>query len=703
MAMSVVRAVRCTVRRISVGSDPPKSPDGELKAGMTSIKKTRSAKSARKPPVVTAPRQAAEPDAAEALPADEGHDLAPAPEHAMSPMVGIGGSAGAIPVLQAFFSAMPADSGLVFVVILHLAPAHESILPELLQRSTKMRVLQAADGMKVEPNCVYVIPPAKHLISTDGHLGLTDLQAGHGKRIAVDLFFRTLADSHGPHSVAIVLSGADGDGAIGIKRIKERGGLTIAQEPDEAEHVSMPRAAIATGMVDWVLNIAQMPERLLDYVARRSRLRLPAEDGPELVAAQRAPIDDDETALREVLDFLCTRTSRDFSYYKRASVLRRIARRMQVVAVDDLGSYLAYLRTQPGEAGALLQDMLISVTNFFRDRDAFAALAATLPLLFRDKKPADTVRIWVPGCATGEEAYSIAMLLAEHVRTLDHPPLVQIFATDLDDEALAQARDGLYPDAIAADVSDERLRRFFIKDHRGYRVRRELREVVLFAAHDLLCDSPFSRLDLIACRNLLIYLNREAQQRALGIFHFALRPSGYLFLGLSETVDDGSDLFSQIDKKNRIYRHRATASIALPVPAGRSALALALAAQQAPALPSSRADARSAAADPALPSWSELHFRVIEHLAPPSVLVNHEHEIVHLSENAGRFLRFVGGQPTRNLLRAVHPMLRVELRAALYRVAQTGQPSGHVRGTARAGRRALRREPPRGTGARRRT
>jgi len=618
-------------------------------------------------------------------------NIIPTRGYSMLPMVGLGGSAGSIPAMLAFFEKMPVDSGMVFVVVLHLLPDHESTLATLLQRATTMPVVQAKNSVKVAPNHVYVIPPGKHIATTDGHLRLTPLEPEYGKRVAVDLFFRTLADTHGPNSAAIVLSGADGDGATGIKRIKERGGLTIAQDPDEAEHSSMPRAAIGTGMVDWVLPVGEMPARLIEYHARGQRLHLPPEEGPQPVESG-VPIqkDEAEVALRDILIFLRTRTGRDFSYYKRATILRRISRRMQVNSLDDLPAYLAFLRTNPGEAGALLQDLLISVTNFFRDREAFEALERMIPSLFLDKGPSDTVRVWVSACATGEEAYSIAMLLWEYSRTLEAPPLLQVFATDLDEVVIQTARQGLYPGTIATDVNEDRLRRFFVPDHRGYRIRREVREIVLFALHDLLKDSPFSRIDLVSCRNLLIYLNREAQRRAFEIFHFSLNPSGYLFLGSSESVGDGSSLFTTSDKKHRIYAPRVAARVPLPVPVGPSTLLRAMEAQEkagnGPFLPDSlrhpETDPAKSQLFPSPPeifdkdsaSWGKLHFKLLEHLAAPSILVNEEQDIVHLSPKAGRFLQFSAGKVTRNLLQAVHPMLRIELRAAMYRASQSGGP-----------------------------
>jgi two-component system, chemotaxis family, CheB/CheR fusion protein len=624
------------------------------------------------------PGQFLDPDVSEEELTMELDNVIPTYGYQKAYVVGLGGSAGSIQALQNFFQAMPETTGMAFVVVLHLSPEHQSILSEILQRSTTMPVKQASDGDAVLPNCVYVIPPAKHLTMTNSHLRLTELPREPGRRMTVDLFFRSLADTHGPHAVAIVLSGGDGDGAVGIKRIKERGGLTIAQDPITAEHGGMPNAAIATGMVDWVLGIPEMPAQLVAYQAREDRLEMPPEDGPNPAVVEPPSASENEAALRDVLTFLRARTGRDFSHYKRATIVRRVARRMQVNEVDSLHAYLAFLRTHPGEAGALLKDLLISVTNFFRDRQAFDAIECLIPQLFKGKTQADTVRVWVPACATGEEAYSIAMLLSEHARTLDAPPALQVFATDLDEDVLAEARNGAYPDAIATDVSPERLRRFFIREHSGYRVRRELREMLLFAVHDLLSDSPFSRLDMVSCRNLMIYLDRTAQQRVLDIFHFALRNEGQLFLGTSESVDDDSLLFYPIDKKHRIYGVRANARVAPPLLLGSTTLTRSLlfhvpdsgglAGRQTSAMASMVGTGAEEHR-----SWSDLHLKLVERLGPPSLLVNHEHDIVHLTHSAAPFLRFAGGEPSTNLLRSVHPALRTELRAALFRVQQTGQ------------------------------
>ncbi|RCW72490.1 CheR family methyltransferase [Pseudorhodoferax soli] len=627
------------------------------------------------------PEDEIDPDLPELEMAERQDDAIPTHGYHMLPVVAIGGSAGSIGALHQLLQHTPPGSGLAFVVVVHLSPDHESELAGMLQKSTRMPVVQVRETVRMQAETVYVIPPRKAMRTVDNQLQLLDLPAERQRHVVVDTFFRALAESHGPHATAVVLSGGDGDGAIGIKRIKERGGLTIAQEPDEAEVSGMPRTAVNTGMVDWVLPIAEIAPRIVQYHRNEYALRLPPEAGPQIAQPGRSPAADEST-LREVLGFLRMRTGRDFSYYKRATILRRIGRRMQVNGVAELPDYLACLRTRPGEAGALLQDLLISVTNFFRDGDCFTALQAHVASLFRGKSAADPVRVWVSACATGEEAYSIAMLLSEHARALEVPPPIQIFATDLDDEAIRVAREGVYPATIEADVSEERLRRFFVKEHRGYRVRREVREMVLFAVHDVLKDSPFSKLDLITCRNLLIYLGREAQTRVFETFHFALLPAGMLFLGASESVEDGSALFSVVDKKHRLYMQRSTPRIGMPLRAGPGTLALALEAQNAartgPVVSgAARNPLRTGTLPPTMPdlggrvsSWAEAHFRLLEHVAPPSLLVDAEHEILHLSPSAGRYLQHGGGEPSRNLLRVVHPALRIELRAALFRAAQ---------------------------------
>ncbi|PYJ11884.1 MAG: histidine kinase [Verrucomicrobia bacterium] len=613
-------------------------------------------------------------------------------------VVGLGASAGGIAVLQQFFEGMAPESGLAFVVVMHLSPEHESNLASIIQQKTSMSVTQVNEPTKVEPNHVYVIPPNHQLTFEDSTLHLVPPQQALGRRVTIDLFFRTLAQAYGQRSVCVILSGTDSDGVIGLKHVRAQGGVTMAQDPSEAEHDSMPVTAISTGMVDWVLPVAQMPAKLMEFVANENRMQLPPEipevdqpdakvkdaPGGETISDEtRAP--GDESALGEVLAHLRAQTGHDFSHYKRATVLRRVARRLQVNSIETIPQYLEFIRKHPAEARALLQDLLIGVTHFFRDQESFAALEASVPQLFAGKRQEDQVRVWVAGCATGEEAYSIAILLCEHAERLDQPPSIQIFASDLDDGAIQSARDGLYPSTIEADVSLERLRRFFNKDHGRYRVKKSLREKVLFASHNLLRDPPFSRIDLISCRNLLIYLNLKAQEQVFDIFHFALRGGGLLFMGTAETGSNVQSLFSPMDGKHRLYVRRSVPrpSWKIPILPGRAPhpgekVVSISRARMLPALTPSHVEAAAvdspgsqyAGQERRALLFGELHLKLLEQYGPPSVVVNESYDIIHLSEKAGRYLQFVAGEPTANLLKVVHPALRIELRTALFRAAQ---------------------------------
>ncbi len=572
-------------------------------------------------------------------------------------MVGVGASAGGFKPLMELFRHIPADSGMAYAVILHLSPTHKSNLAELLQRETAMPVTQVHDAVKVEPNHIYVIPPSKNLMLEDGMIHLSEPEQVRGQRVPIDLFFRSLAEIYNNSAIAIVLSGAGADGTLGMRHIKEHGGLTIVQDPREAEQESMPRSAINSGVVDFVLPIAEIPEKLLSLRENAEQIVLPP---PEAPASREKGAD----ALGEVLALVRTRSGHDFSSYKRSTILRRIERRLQVNEVKDIPSYLTFLREHQEEVYALLRDMLISVTSFFRDREAFECLEhEVVPRLFDGKTALDQVRVWVTGCATGEEAYSMAILLCEHAARMSDPPKVQVFATDIDEGALARARNGVYPDTIAADVLPERLKQFFTREGDHYHVKKDLREVVLFAPHNILRDPPFSRLDLINCRNLLIYLTREIQERVQEIFHFALHREGFLFLGLSETAEGRPALFTPFDKKYRIYRRRATGININPIPllpqAGRWEV-------KAPHTLMVQA-AKSF-------SFADLHQqRLLEQHTPSSVLVNEDYDIVHISGHAGRYLHFADGEPTRNLLKVVHSSLRHELRATLFAARQQGR------------------------------
>jgi two-component system CheB/CheR fusion protein len=576
-----------------------------------------------------------------------GNGGAPAQHATPRLVVGLGASAGGIKALQEFFGGMPPDSGAAFVVVLHLSPEHESHLAEVLQVVTRMPVRRATETVRLEPDHIYVISPNTSLRLADGHLTVSDSLRVEERRAPVDIFFRTLADTHGPRAVSIVLSGTGADGSNGLKRVNEHGGIVMAQDPRESEHDDMPRNAIATGLVHYVLPVAEMPAKLLGMSQRMGHA---LQDAPEPAA------DGGLDVLPEILTLIRLRTGHDFSQYKTATVLRRIARRQQLHELPSIDAYSAFLRDRPDEVQTLQRELLISVTHFFRDTEAFAVLEHTIvPRLFHNKFAQDQVRVWVAGCATGEEAYSIAMLLAEAAGASVDPPVLQVFATDLDASAITDAREGCYSDADVADVSPERLRRFFIRESNQYRVRRDLRETVLFAHHNVLKDPPFSHLDLVCCRNLLIYLNRHAQTRAVQTFHYALRPGGYLFLGNSESPEGTPDLFATIDKDARIYEARTVAAR----PFSLAPQAFTPVQRQVPPAPSPRVPDRLSNAD--------LHFRLLEQYAPPSIVVTEEHQVLHVSDRAAQYLQVTGGDLSRDLMRLVRPELRVELRTALFR------------------------------------
>jgi two-component system, chemotaxis family, CheB/CheR fusion protein len=566
-------------------------------------------------------------------------------------VVGLGASAGGIQALQGFFAHVPPDGGAAFVVILHLSPEHDSRLAEVLQASSRIPVTRVTETLALEANHVYVISPSTSLRMADGMLNVSEVLRLEERRAPVDVFFRTLADVHGPRAVGIVLSGTGSDGSAGIRRLKEYGGLSIAQDPSEAAHDDMPRRAIAGGLIDYVLPVRGMWDRIAAYAP------IAARPLPETADAEVPP-----DLLREAIAVLRARTGHDFSNYKTATLYRRIDRRRHLHGLADLQAYVHFLREHPEEPPALLKELLISVTNFFRDHRAFEALErAVVPRLFQQAGGQLHVRAWVAGCATGEEAYSVGMLLAEAAERTFAPPAIQIFATDLDAQAIAVAREGFYSDVEVADIPPERLRRFFNREAGGYRVRRELREMVLFARHNVLKDPPFSHMDLICCRNLMIYLNRPAQDRLLETFHFALRPGRFLLLGASESMSGNDGLFAIVDKDARIFESRLTP------PRSIAARLDPLPAPEVPIYPVPRFQTGSL---PERISPAELHFQLLEHYAPPSVVVTEDHEIVHLSARAARYLHVSPGEPTRELLKLVHGDLRVDLRTALHQASR---------------------------------
>lgn len=573
------------------------------------------------------------------------------------PIVGIGASAGGVEALQVLFRAMPASPAMdaAFIVVTHLGPGRESALPQILQACTTLPIVPAADDAVVQPGHVYVLQTGALITMADGRIVLRPQAIGAPReRQLIDLFFVSLAHDQGERAVGIVLSGSGSDGTLGLKAIKEHGGFTLAQGSNGTapRYTGMPNSATAGGAVDLVLPAEEMPA----WLSRLSGLHgaaAPAPD-PAQPGARAADAPDPQAAICEILR---TRIGHDFSGYKSKTFFRRVQRRMLVLLLRDIDTYIAFLRDDPDEAGKLFRDLLISVTGFFRDPASFEALASrVMPAIFEGRGADETVRIWVPGCATGEEAYSLAILASEQAALRPGTPAVQIFATDIDEAALGVARRGRYPAQMMSGVSPERLARFFEPEGETCVVTKALRELCVFSLHNLIRDAPFSRIDLVSCRNLLIYMGGELQEQVIPLFHYALRPSGFLFLGVSETVSKHADLFAVDDKLHRIYRRRDTQPAGLPLQINTAARG-AQRNWQAPspsAQPRSAADLRQMAASFAA-----------EQLAPPHLLVNRDGNIVYQSANLGAFLEPSTGVPSRQLVSLARLALRVDLRAAL--------------------------------------
>lgn len=556
-------------------------------------------------------------------------------------IVGIGTSAGGLGALRTFFSLTPLDSGMAYVVVAHLSPDFKSHMAELLQPHSTIPIEQVSATTKLEPNRAYVIPPNANLNTIDTHLRLSELEPERRARAPIDHFFRTLASAHDGRAIGIILTGTGTDGTLGLRHVKEAGGLTIVQDPAEAEHDGMPRSAIMSGAADLVLPLERIPHELAGFARTRPQVSEPVSS---------APLDGQTQLLQKIFTRVRAQTGHDFSRYKTSTILRRIGRRMQMHQIESLHKYLELLREHKDEPTDLFNDLLITVTEFFRDTEVFDAISEKVaPALFAEKGPQDSIRVWSVGCSTGEEAYSLAMVLSEQAARFENPPRIQIFASDLHDRSLAMAREGIYPAEIAACISQDRLDRFFHKENGHYRIRRDLREMVVFAAHDLLRDPPFAHLDLVVSRNVLIYLQREAQHDVMNMFHYALKPGGWLVLGTSENADR-SDLFAIEDKENRIFRRRNLGTRESRLPSFPLV-------SRGPWIPHDR-DERSIMP----PNYGLLHEAALERYAPPSVLVDHNFDIMHASRTAGEYLRLPGGEPTRSLFRLIIEPLRIELR-----------------------------------------
>ena len=578
------------------------------------------------------------------------------------PVVAIGASAGGLEAFQELFRHMPADTGYAFVVLQHLSPRHETLIPELLAPLTAMPVRTVEEETVIEANHIYVMPPHGTLTVDDCVLYLSRSSRIRGRRSPIDRFFRSLAEDQEDEAVGIILSGTGTDGALGLKAIKERGGLTLSQAPEAARYDSMPRSAVLTGAVDFVLPIERMPARMIEHL--RQRREAEGQWGnPEKFREEVA------SYLGKICAILRRETGHDFRRYKQSTLVRRVRRRMSEARSPSVYAYVERLSQEPKEVEQLFRDLLISVTHFFRDPEAFELLAAkVVPRLFEGKDADGFVRVWVAGCATGEEAYSLAILLREHLAGIENPPQVQVFATDIDAQALETARQALYSEGIASQISAERLERYFVKHGNMYQVSRDIREMCLFSLHNLIADPPFSRLDLVSCRNVLIYLESDLQKKVIALFHYALRTGGYLLLGPSEMVSGQPELFRTLDKKHRVFQSRDT----VPRPPfrfplserGRLGVRL-IDESHRRSVPRQQEVART------------FETILLESYAPACVVVNERGDIVYFSPRTGRYLEPPSGTPTMSVVDMARKGLRLDIRTALHKAVNSRVPVVH--------------------------
>jgi two-component system CheB/CheR fusion protein len=585
----------------------------------------------------------------------QGSEASPEPDF---PIVGIGASAGGLAAFEAFFSGMPADidPGMAFILVQHLAPDHKSILTDLVKRYTRMQVFEVEDGMAVRPNCAYIIPPNHDMAFLHGTLQLLKPSAPRGHRLPIDFFFRSLAQDQRDRAICIVLSGTGSDGTLGLRAIKGEGGMVMVQTPASTEFDGMPRSAIATGLVDYELPPVAMSAQLIAY-ATHSFGKLPRTTALTPKA---------ENAMKKIFVLLRAQTSHDFSRYKPSTTHRRIERRMAVHQIETMDKYVTYVQQTPAEVQALFRDLLIGVTSFFRDPEAFKAIEEqVIPGLFVGKPAGGVLRIWSPGCATGEEAYSLAILLAERQAVLKQTYKVQVFATDIDSQAIAKARAGIYPANIAADISPERLSRFFVAEPASnvYRIHKHIRDMLVFSEQDVIRDPPFSRLDLISCRNLLIYMSGDLQKKLLPLFHYALNPDGVLFLGTSETVGDFGNIFTTLDRKWKLYqRNDACPDASCMVQGGLLS-------------PRTAEDAALPQATGKTAGSGELSLRelteqaLLQQVVPAGALVNGHGDILYLHGRTGLYLEPAPGEAgVNNILKMAREGLRRALTTALHNV-----------------------------------
>ena len=562
------------------------------------------------------------------------------------PIIGIGASAGGLEALELFLQNLPAASGMAVVIVQHLDPTHKGIMVELLQRATAMKVVQVRDRMKVEPDRVYVIPPNRDMSILHGVLHLFDPTAPRGLRLPIDFFFRSLADDLHDKAIGVILSGMGSDGTLGLRAIKEKAGVVFIQEPASAKFDGMPRSAIDAGLADIIAPAEELPGRIIAYLKH----------APLIARSGRDPEDKAQSALEKVFILLRTQTGQDFSLYKKSTVYRRIERRMSLHQIDRIAAYVRLLQENPQETELLFKELLIGVTSFFRDPAAWERLRKEImPALLAHRPTGGTIRAWTPGCSTGEEAYSLAIVFKEALQQAKPAGSVslQVFATDLDRDAIEKARAGVYPANITADVSQERLRRFFIQEERGYLVGKEIREMAVFASQNVIMDPPFTKLDILVCRNLLIYLTPELQKKLIPLFHYSLNPGGVLFLGSAETIGEFTDLFVPVDAKARIYRRLDTALGARPIEFPSSFVAM-----------STEEPAPAKAQRSAVNLQSLADKLILTRYAPAAVLTSGQGDILYISGRTGKYLEPAAGKANWNIFAMAREGLGYELDGA---------------------------------------
>ena len=570
------------------------------------------------------------------------------------PIVGLGASAGGLEALDTFFSHMPPDSGIGFVIIQHLSPTHKSIMARLLAKNTQMNVLEMEDGMKVKPDHVYLNPPSKNVTLINGALQLMDPVKTGGINLPIDIFFRSMAEEMGEKAICVILSGTATDGTLGLKAVKGEGGLVMVQDPNSAKYDGMPRSAIATGMVDFILPVEKIPAELVKYTK-----------APYIVPPKKIIVTDGQFAnyIQKIFSLIRSATGHDLSHYKQTTIRRRIERRMAIHQVNKMADYVNYLQQTPPEVDILFKDMLIGVTNFFRDPEAFKVLKKqVLPGLLKNKDPDSLIRIWCVGCSTGEEAYSMAILFSEAMHMVKQHFNIQVFASDIDAQSIDYARLGTYPDNIAADVSPERLHQFFIKEGNTYKVKKQIRDRVVFANQNVIKDPPFSKIDLVSCRNLLIYMDSKLQKKVLSLCHYTLNKDGILFLGTSESIGEFTDLFHPIDRKWKIFQRKDAF-----VP--RAVDYLGLPFYRRPKLDDN--DEKKAPLKMDIQQAAEK--AILENFALPGVLVNEKYEIIHFMGKTDKFLETPVGKASFNILSMAREGLRIKLSTALHNTVRQKQ------------------------------